>query len=277
MICFHNGQYVEADELKISPFDHGFLYGLGVFETLRTYDGQPFLWAQHFERLQRALAAYHIELPYNSDELRGVIMQLNVRNGGGDGYFRINVSAGEAEIGLANTAYDEPNVIIFRKPLELPPRGTEKEATWLQTVRNTPEQTERFKSHHYANNIVARFEVPSLKNIEGFFVNDNGFVAEGITSNIFWAKDGILYTPALQTGILPGITRAHVLTLIDVVEGEFTKADVEAADECFITTSIQEIIPIRALDGHTFLGKAGPIYQQVHAQYVASIQKEIAR
>lgn len=277
MICFHNGQYVEADELKISPFDHGFLYGLGVFETLRTYDGQPFLWAQHFERLQRALAAYHIELPYNSDELRGVIMQLNVRNGGGDGYFRINVSAGEAEIGLANTAYDEPNVIIFRKPLELPPRGTEKEATWLQTVRNTPEQTERFKSHHYANNIVARFEVPSLKNIEGFFVNDNGFVAEGITSNIFWAKDGILYTPALQTGILPGITRAHVLTLTDVVEGEFTKADVEAADECFITTSIQEIIPIRALDGHTFLGKAGPIYQQVHAQYVASIQKEIAR
>lgn len=277
MICFHNGQYVEADELKISPFDHGFLYGLGVFETLRTYDGQPFLWAQHFERLQRALAAYHIELPYNSDELRDVIMQLNVRNGGGDGYFRINVSAGEAGIGLANTAYDEPNVIIFRKPLELPPRGTEKEATWLQTVRNTPEQTERFKSHHYANNIVARFEVPSLKNIEGFFVNDNGFVAEGITSNIFWAKDGIIYTPALQTGILPGITRAHVLTLTDVVEGEFTKADVEAADECFITTSIQEIIPIRALDGHTFLGKAGPIYQQVHAQYVASIQKEIAR
>jgi 4-amino-4-deoxychorismate lyase len=277
MICFHNGDYVEAEALKISPFDHGFLYGLGVFETLRTYDGQPFLWDAHFVRLERALLAYHIKLPYTSDELRDVIMQLNVRNGGGDGYFRVNVSAGDAGIGLANTVYDNPNVIIFRKPLELPPRGTAKEATWLKTVRNTPEQAERFKSHHYANNIVARFEVPSLKEMEGFFVNDKGFVAEGITSNIFWVTDGTIYTPSIETGILPGITRAHVLTLVDVVEGEFTKSAVEQADECFVTTSIQEIIPIHRLDDHTFLGKEGPVYQQVHARYVASIQKELAR
>lgn len=277
MWCFYNGQYVQAEDLKISPFDHGFLYGLGVFETFRTYNGKPFLWDAHMARLQRALDAYHIVLPYTSAELRDVIMQLNEREGGTDGYFRLNVSAGEAGIGLANTQYTEPNVIVFRKPLELPPRGTEKNATWLQTVRNTPEQAERFKSHHYANNIVARFEVPSLKDLEGFFVNADDFVAEGITSNIFWAKDGTIYTPSLSTGILNGITRQHICTLVDVVEGEFTKEAVERADECFVTTSIQEIIPIRQLDDTTFLGNEGPIYQQVHAQYVASIQKELAR
>lgn len=275
MWCFHNGDYVKAADLRISPFDHGYLYGLGVFETLRTYDGVPFLWHEHFMRMEQALAAYHIALPYTEEQLRDVIMELNVRSGGDDGYFRINVSAGEAGIGLAKTSYDEPTVIVFRKPLELPPRGTEKNAVWLETVRNSPEQATRFKSHHYANNIVARFEVPSLATVEGFFVNEAGFVAEGITSNIFWVTDGVMYTPALSTGVLPGITRAQVMKLADVVEGEFTKEALLAADECFITTSIQELIPIRTLGDKTFAGNDGAVYQALHARYIDTIKESL--
>lgn len=275
MWCFHNGDYVKAADLRISPFDHGYLYGLGVFETLRTYDGVPFLWHDHFMRMEQALAAYHIALPYTEEQLRDVIMELNVRSGGDDGYFRINVSAGEAGIGLAKTSYDEPTVIVFRKPLELPPRGTEKNAVWLETVRNSPEQATRFKSHHYANNIVARFEVPSLATVEGFFVNEAGFVAEGITSNIFWVTDGVMYTPALSTGVLPGITRAQVMKLADVVEGEFTKEALLAADECFITTSIQELIPIRTLGDKTFAGNDGAVYQALHARYIDTIKESL--
>lgn len=275
MWCFHNGDYVKAADLRISPFDHGYLYGLGVFETLRTYDGVPFLWHEHFTRMEQALAAYHIALPYTEEQLRDVIMELNVRSGGDEGYFRINVSAGEAGIGLAKTSYDEPTVIVFRKPLELPPRGTEKNAVWLETVRNSPEQATRFKSHHYANNIVARFEVPSLATVEGFFVNEAGFVAEGITSNIFWVTDGVMYTPALSTGVLPGITRAQVMKLADVVEGEFTKEALLAADECFITTSIQELIPIRTLGDKTFAGNDGAVYQALHARYIDTIKESL--
>ncbi|WP_139996202.1 aminodeoxychorismate lyase [Kurthia sp. Dielmo] len=273
MWCFHNSMYVKAEDLRISPFDHGYLYGLGVFETLRTYDGKPFLWHEHFTRMQEALSVYHIQLPYTEQELHDVIMELNVRNGGDDGYFRVNVSAGEAGIGLAKTTYDEPTVIVFRKPLELPPRGAEKNAVWLDTVRNSPEQHTRFKSHHYANNIVARFEVPSLASLEGFFLNDQGYVAEGITSNIFWVTDGIIYTPALSTGILPGITRAHVMTLTPVIEGTFTKEDMLRADECFITTSIQELIPIRAVGDKQFAGSDGAVYQELHARYIETIKE----
>ncbi len=101
---------------------------------------------------------------------------------------------------------------MFRKPLLQIPRGKEKEAVWLKTPRNTPEQQKRYKSHHYGNNVLARLEVPSLAGHEGFLQTQSGFIAEGITSNIFWVKDGILYTPSIKTGILPGITRKMVIT-----------------------------------------------------------------
>lgn len=272
MWCFHNGDYVKEEELRISPLDHGYLYGLGVFETLRTYDGVPIFWREHFARMQDALKTYHIELSYTEQQLRDVIIELNRRNDTEDGYFRVNVSAGNAGVGLSQTTYPSPNVIIFQKPLPSAPRGTEKEAVWLETVRNSPEQEIRFKSHHYANNIVARFEVPSLANIEGFFLNERGFIAEGITSTIFWVKDQIVYTPSLSMGILPGITRACIMQLVDVVEGAFHKEALLQADECFVTTSIQELIPIRRLGEKQFAGNQGAVYQQLHARYIEMIK-----
>ncbi|WP_102693357.1 aminodeoxychorismate lyase [Rummeliibacillus pycnus] len=278
MICWMNGKYVESMELSVSPTDHGYLYGLGFFETFRTYNDVPFLWDEHCERIQGALEEYRIEMNYTFEELRNVIMELNRRNGQTDGYFRLNISAGEGGLGLNITNYLNPNVIIFRKELPVVPRGQEKNAVWLNTIRNSPEQPIRYKSHHYANNIRARFELPSLKDVEGFFINADGYVAEGITSNIFWVIENELYTPSLSTGILPGITRQHVLNLankagLNIHVGKYTPQDLEKAAECFVTTSIQELIPIRGLGEKCFLGNKGVIYRNLHNMYIASIEE----
>ncbi|MBQ0140073.1 MAG: aminodeoxychorismate lyase [Kurthia sp.] len=270
MWCWKDGEYIVQSELTISPFDHGYLYGIGFFETFRTYDGVPFLLDEHLLRLQNALDHYHMTMPYSKDELVEVITELTKRSDNRDGYFRLNVSGGNEGLGLQAKIYANPTVILFRK--ELSETIAEKEAVWLETVRSTPEQSKRFKSHHYANNIQGRQEVESLKEIEGFFLNEAGYVAEGITSNIFWVKDGQLFTPAVSTGILNGITRQFVMKLakelnLSVEEGEFLPSELQLAEECFITTSIQEIIPISKIGEVNYVGAKGKVYQDLHTQY----------
>ena len=262
MWCFINGDYQLASDLRISPFDHGFLYGLGFFETFRTYQGQPLFLQEHYARLQQALATYRIAMPYTMEQLKDIVKELNQREEG-DGYFRLNVSAGEHDIGLKPQRYDEPNVILFRKPLMLAPAHSEKTLTFLQTVRNQPEQQQRFKSHHYGNNVLARFELPSLQQDEGVFVNHNGDVVEGVTSNIFWVKDGQIYTPSLATGALGGIMRQLILQMTTVIEGEFKPTALLEADEIFITTAIQGLVPIKQLENNNYVGREGKVYQQL--------------
>jgi 4-amino-4-deoxychorismate lyase len=283
MLCWMNGEYVEQENLKVSPFDHGFLYGLGFFETFRTYNGKPLFLREHLARLKHALSTFRIAMPYTEQQLREVIEALNNQNGGDDGYFRLNVSAGEHEIGLAPTTYEKPNVIVFRKALPKAVPSLEKTAVLLQTVRNTPEAgNTRFKSHHYGNNVFARFELPSLATQEGIFLTQEGFVAEGITSNIFWVKGDTLYTPALQTGILAGITRSIVIRLakellMNIEEGEYRAEELFAAEECFMTTAVQQIVPVKQIQDVTYLGLAGNVTQklmQAYEEYIAARLKE---
>ncbi|WP_155594054.1 aminodeoxychorismate lyase [Lysinibacillus cavernae] len=278
MQCWMNGNYMAAQDLRISPFDHGFLYGLGFFETFRTYKGQVFGWEAHMERLQLALSQYHIHLTYPENVLLEVVQQLNQQAGGLDGYFRLNVSAGEHTIGLQPTEYKQPNVIIFRKELLDTPRGSEKIAQWLTTPRNTPEKGLRVKSHHYGNNVLGRFEMQSLAQQEGFFLTEQGYVAEGVTSNVFWVRNDILYTPSLETGILPGIIRAWVIKkanalAIEVREGFYAKEDLLQSTECFITNSVQELVPISSLEDQQFLGNKGPIYSRLHQAFVQEVEQ----
>ena len=281
MLCWMNGEYIEHDAIKISPFDHGFLYGLGFFETFRTYNGKPLFINEHLTRLQEALAAFRISFPYTADQLVEVIEALNAADDRRDGYFRLNVSAGEHEIGLAPTCYEHPNVILFRKPLPPVVKGAEKTATILATRRNVPENGEtRFKGHHYGNNVLARLELPSLATQEGIFLTAEGFVAEGITSNVFWVKDRVVYTPSLNTGILAGITRSLVLELVhhlgySVQEGQFHVSELLEAEECFITNSIQQIVPIRSLDTATYLGNEGEVTKAIQRAYEQLIQQRL--
>lgn len=275
-MCWINGEIVAAEDLRISPFDHGFLYGLGFFETFRTYKGNVLFLSEHYKRLGEALNMYRITMPYTVKDIEQAIATLTEEAGGQDGYFRLNVSAGVHDIGLSPTKYEQPTVILFRKELIERRRGEPKTASWLNIARNTPEQAIRMKSHHYGNNVLGRFEMPSLAHEEGFFVTEDGFVSEGITSNIFWIKDNVLYTPSVDTGLLPGITRAWVLSVAshlgyDVEEGRFKSKELRKATECFITNSVQEIVPISKIGVDRYLGEDGPVYNRFHQAYIEEI------
>ena len=279
MWAWMNGDYIKADELRISPFDHGFLYGLGFFETFRTYDGNVFLLTEHLNRLQKALDEYHLHVDLDILEISTIVRELNERSDGSDGYFRLNISAGVHDIGLAPSVYEKPTIIVFRKSLPPLTRGKEKSAVWLETRRNTPESETRHKSHHYANNVRARLELPSLAEQEGFFLTVNGHVAEGITSNIFWASEGELFTPSLETGILAGTTRDWVIreagTLgLRVNEGLFEPKMIERAEEVFVTNAVQELVPIKQLESSLYEGAKGGIYSTLLKRYVEQAEKQ---
>jgi len=240
------------------------------------------LWEQHWERLEQTLSAFRITLPYLKQELLTVVEELTRLNGGRDGYFRLNVSAGVHDIGLQPTHYPDPTVLVLRKELPETIRGTEKTARWIEIPRNTPEGSTRVKSHHYGNNVLARFELPSLAEMEGFMCTEKGLVAEGITSSIFWVKEGVLYTPSLDTGILNSITRQWLLDYakdhqLPYEEGHFTPQQVEIADELWVVNAVQEIVPIRALESYHFPGNNGEWYRKLHAAYEQAITKGVAK
>ena len=274
MFVYMNGQYAQKDEITISPFDHGFLYGLGVFETFRIYNGHPFLLDDHLERLNVSLRVLNIEAEFTRAEMEKILDELLAKNNLPDAYIRFNVSAGNGEIGLQTERYLEPNVIVFAK--SLPPAGEmgEKKAMLLALRRNTPEGPERLKSHHYLNNVLAKREAGPAMDTEGIFLTSDGFLAEGIVSNIFWYNEGILFTPAVDTGILNGITRRFVIALarkagIEVREGFYKKEEAEAADEIFLTNSIQEIVPVTEFEGRRFPGKSGEVVNILFGEYAA--------
>ena len=276
MLCWMNGEFELADELRISPFDHGFLYGAGFFETFRTYEGRVFLFKEHMERLRGALQEYRIAMPYSDEDILQAIQGLHERSDGRDGYFRLNVSAGVHDIGLAPSEYRSPNVILFRKELAIAPRGTEKKAVWLETERNLPESKVRHKSHNFLNNVRGRLELASLKEQEGIFLTSLGHVAEGVTSNVFWVKDGALYTPSVETGILPGLTRSFILESgekagMAIHVGLFLKSEAEQADEMFVSNAIQELVPLSAVGDRSLPGASGVYYQKLHQLYVQAI------
>nr|WP_254119844.1 aminodeoxychorismate lyase [Bacillus sp. FJAT-29790] len=267
-----NGNIVRKEEAVISPFDHGFLYGMGLFETFRVYNGHPFLLDDHLERLNNSLRVLNIEVQYTRDQILEALHMLLEKNHFSNAYIRLNVSAGNGEIGLQTTPYSQPNLIIFSKPLPSRSSMQEKQAVVLKLNRNTPEGTERLKSHHFLNNILAKREVGADLNREGIFLTDGGFLAEGVVSNLFWIKNHVLYTPSIETGILNGITRQFIIKLAEkngmaVEEGFFTPDKVFGADETFVTNSIQEIVPISSFDGRRMPGITGNKVIELQSQY----------
>lgn len=274
MYVYINGQFAKKEEVTISPFDHGFLYGLGVFETFRVYNGHPFLLDDHLDRLNAGMKMLNIEAAFTRVEVLRILNELLAKNGYSHAYIRFNVSAGNGEIGLQTDSYSQPNVIVFSKPLPAPEVMAEKKAILLEINRNTPEGTERLKSHHYLNNVLAKREIASATDSEGIFLTKEGFLSEGIVSNIFWYRDGILFTPDIETGILNGITRRFVIAMareagLDVREGFYNQEEAESADEMFLTNSIQEIVPVTSFSGVYYPGKEGQIVKTLYRHYEA--------
>lgn len=284
MMISVNGILVDDKEAVVSVYDHGFLYGLGLFETFRTYKKEPFLLPEHLRRLTEGCRELGINYEPDLIRIQRLINELLHANNLEDAYIRYSVSAGVDILGLPSGAYQNPTEIIYIKAL--PPRD-EKTYTYgkalqlLKLPRNTPEGLYRFKSFHYMNNILAKRELQQYDwaaGSEGLMLTEDGYVAEGIVSNIFFIKDWTCYTPSLDTGILPGITRAHILGIaqqqqIPTQDGLYRWEDLMEADEVFLVNSIQEIVPITTLftpSGQSRAvgnGVVGPITRQLSELY----------
>jgi 4-amino-4-deoxychorismate lyase len=278
MYIYVNGNAVSKEKAAISPFDHGFMYGLGAFETFRTYAGFPFLIEEHLDRLREALDELNINLDIDADTVIDIVRMLLKKNELNDAYFRLNVSAGVGDIGLQTETYEEPAVILFTKPLAPTNANSEKELVQLQTVRNTPEGKKRLKSHHYLNSILGKRELSSPVQ-EGVFLTQEGYVSEGTVSNLFWAKDNKLYTPDTSTGILEGITRKWVMKVSDRLNipletGKYKIDELADADEVFLTNSIQELVPVKRFNKRVFHGAEGEVFQKYRALYAAHTKEK---
>ncbi len=269
---------VDAMDAKVSVMDHGFLYGMGLFESFRTYGGVPFLLDRHLKRLSEDCR--YLGIPYKIDleATSAWIASVMKANELSEAYIRYTVSAGEDVLGLPTEDYRSPNHFLIVKELPKVPSKLYRDGKGLQrlhTRRNTPEGPVRFKSLHYMNNILAKRELMSYSArtrypSEGLMLNGPGYVAEGIVSNLFFVRQGSLCTPHLDTGILPGITRELVMELsldmgLPCEEGLYTWDDLANAEEIWMTSSIQELVPVTTLlleDGsHITIGSgtAGPI------------------
>jgi len=257
MILWLNGELREEHEAVIPAGDHGFLYGMGLFETFRTYGGRPFLLSEHAERLRAGCAELRIAYDPDPAAVERAVRETMRANGLADAYVRWSVSAGPAPLGLPGAAgYGRPNVMLMVKPLPGAP-AEPKELHLLRLARSGPEGAVRRKSFHYMNNILGKWELAERTlspRAEGLFLDAGGRLCEGIVSNLFWVSEGRLFTPSTDTGCLPGVTRGAVLALaheagIPVVEGGFPFPALAGAGEAFVTNSVQEVVPVGALFG----------------------------
>ncbi|OEG00318.1 hypothetical protein BHF71_05305 [Vulcanibacillus modesticaldus] len=277
-----NEQIVEEDQLSISVKDHGFLYGVGLFETFRVYDGTPFLFQEHIKRLKEGLSLIGIESKIDQNKMSQDLNRLLEINNLNDAYVRVTVTAGTAPLGLPNQKYDKPTILWQIKPL--PPFSDEpsmgKNAIILKTPRNLAETRIRLKSINFLNNVIAKHEIIDLENYEGIFLTHDGYVAEGIVSNIFFVKQGKVYTPSLDAGILNGITRQQIISIceqnnISLMEGLFSPETLIEADEIFITNSIQEVVPILKLNEREYFFDMNTLTYSIIKAYKDSIKQTI--
>ncbi len=266
MLVYLNGRFVPKEEATVSVFDHGFLYGDGIYETMRAYSGRFFHLDKHLDRLRCSADAVSLKLPLPLEKIRDVLHEALTVNNIQDAYVRIQISRGPGEIGLDPALCPEPTTVVVARYLKgYPPEYYEKgvSAAVVQTRRNHPLALDpAIKGTNFLNNILAKIESIKAGAYEGIMLNWEGFVAEGTISNIFMVKNGVLQTPHLRTGILEGVTRGLVLELarkenIAVKETVFTPRELLDAEECFITNSTIEIMPVTAVDGKK-IGKGAP-------------------
>jgi len=268
-----NGTFFEKEEARVSVFDHGLLYGDGVFEGLRSYGGKVFRLREHLQRLWESAKAIHLQIPLTLEAMTAAVNESLQVNGIDDGYVRLVVTRGVGTLGLDPAQTSDPQVIIIADRITLYPEEFYTEGlkiVTVSTVRNHPAAlSPRIKSLNYLNNILAKIEGKQAGCIEALMLNHKGEVAECTGDNIFLVRHGALLTPPREAGILDGITRQAVIELamesgIAVHEIPLTRHDVFVANECFLTGTAAEVIPVIEVDNRTIGdGSPGPITQDL--------------
>jgi branched-chain amino acid aminotransferase len=273
LTIFLDGKFVPESEAKVSVFDHGLLYGDGIFEGIRFYNGRVFRLEEHHDRLWDSARSICLEIPMTRGEMTEALLETIRRNDLREGYIRQIVTRGVGNLGLNPTQCKRPSVIIIATTIALYPKEVcEKGLTVITcATRRTGSAAlnPAVKSLNYLNNVMARIEANLAGADEALMLNENGNVAECTADNVFIIKKGQIFTPPISAGALRGITRSVVFEVaaelgIKITETDVTRHDVFIADECFLTGTAAEVIPVVKADGRTIgTGKPGSITMRI--------------
>ena len=273
MKIYLNGKFVNKEEATVSVFDHGLLYGDGIFEGIRAYNGRVFKLVEHIDRLYYSAKAIALNIPISKEEMIKATAETCKINNLSDAYIRLIVTRGVGDLGLNPNNCTVPQIIIIASSIKLYPEQYYTEGMSLITVPTTRNHhnaiNPAIKSLNYLNNILAKIEAHNAGAEEAIMLNSQGYVAECTGDNIFIIKGNILITPPLSAGALYGITRGTVIDIakeigMDIQEPDLTRYDVYNADECFITGSAAELVPIVKVDGRQIgEGKPGSKFNQL--------------
>lgn len=287
MQIYLDGKYVDQADAKISVFDHGLLYGDGIFEGIRLYSGNVFRLEEHLERFELSARAILLTLPLSRRELAEVVCECCRRNNLADGYIRLVATRGPGDLGLAPWLCAKPSVFCIADRISLYPQEYYDNGLAIVTVptrRIAPDALPpTVKSLNYLNNILAKIEARQAGALEAIMLNAQGYIAECTADNVFLVQKGELLTPAASQGALKGITRQSIFDLakeigVPIREADLTRYDMWCADEGFLTGTGAEVIPVVKLDGRQLGdGKPGPITKKVLAAFRKKVLVEGTR
>lgn len=279
-----NGQLVPKSQAVVSVFDHGFLYGDGIFEGIRIYDGVIFRLDEHLVRLYESAKSILLTIPLTFDEMADAIVETVRANHLQSGYIRVVVSRGEGDLGLDPRSCPRANVVVIADTVRLFPQELYDHGLRIVTVptqRNSPAALNpQIKSLNYLNSVLVKMEAANSGVLEALTVNAQGYVCEGSGDNVFIVKRGKVYTPPIYLGALDGITRRAIMDVCEKLElplseTPFTRHDVYVADECFLTGTAAEVIPVIEVDGREIgNGKPGPITQQLLKEFRKIVREQ---
>jgi branched-chain amino acid aminotransferase len=279
MYIFLNNKIVQEADAVVSVYDHGFLYGDGIYETMRSYDGVVFMIEKHLERLVRSASMTKLAIPdtgFITDAVHSTL-EANKLSGA---YIRVTVSRGKGPVGLDPALCKEPTVVVIAEPFREYPEHLYNSGVKLvvaNTRRNLVEAINpKIKSLNFLNNIFAKMEAKERGAYEAIMLNVEGVIAEGTVSNIFFVKENVLCTPAPEVGVLDGITRELVISIakksgVRVNEGRFHPSDLFSASEVFFTNTTSEIMPVSQVEAVSF--KVGEVAKSLRALYKEEVSR----
>lgn len=277
-MIYIDGKYYPKSEAKISVYDHGLLYGDGVFEGIRAYNGVVFKLKEHINRLFKSAHPIFLKIPLTKEQLSEAVLETLKKNNLKNAYIRLVVTRGIGDLGLDPRKCPKATTIIITEPLlqlhsaEKVENGINTVITWVK--RNPVDtQTHEMKSLNYLNSILGKIEANNIGADEAICLDKTGYVCEGVGENIFIVRDGKLLTPPLSSGALDGITRTLIIRLakkleIEVIERNITPNELFTADEVFFTGTAAEVAPIREVNKRTIgSGKPGPVTKQIMQEF----------
>ena len=272
-----DGNFYDQSEAKISVFDHGLLYGDGIFEGIRFYNNRVFRLDEHIERLWSSARGIALDIPISPAEMIAATLETIRQNDLHDGYIRLLVTRGVGSLGLSPNSCRRPSVIIIAATIALYPEDCYRQGLTMVTCAtrriSTAALSPRIKSLNYLNNILAKIEAEDAGAAEGVMLNEQGYVAECTGDNLFVVKRGHIWTPPVNAGSLEGVTRQVVFELatqnqMPIGERDLTRYDIFTADECFLTGTAAEVIPAVQLDRRPVgTGQPGPLTLRLVEQF----------